>query len=127
MSQDTEDAMLLQSSSGRRVPIDIVEQVLLADALRSDALLRPALASAARILLPPAMAADVIERMTARTILSKSALSRSRCLIDCAFMLRQRDVNLACMTSGEGRYRGCVWYLQTDSSPQHHRDYQVNE
>ena len=122
IAQDTHDHQLIHNSKGSStsVQFDIIEQVLLADSLRSDASLKSVLESAARILLPPIVARDVIARLREKRILDKASLSRSRFAVGVALMMFWRDSHAAAM-----RGRGCIWYLMADSSPQFNRDYQV--
>ena len=119
IAQDTRGSQLVRCSRSEQ-PADLIEQVLLADVLRADTSLHYVLETAARILLPPALARDVVERLKENIIVTKGALSRSRFLIDSAFMLVWRDLNEQALAG-----RGSAWYLMTDSSPQFGRDYQM--
>ena len=120
VAQQTEDQLLpLQPRAGR--PTSYIQQVLLADALRNDAMLQPVLAMCAQVLLPTTMAEDVIQRLQDKKILSKAELSRSRFIIDATYMILWRDLHRGAMRAS----RGCTWYMMTDSSPQFGRDYQV--
>ena len=107
---------------GGRIPPHFVEQVLLADCLRSDAALRPVLRSCAAILLPSKMAADIKQRLDdSSVIMSKSQLSKSRFSIDLAYMFLWRNI----YRRGMQQAGGLTFYIVTDSSPQFARDFQV--
>ena len=92
-------------------------QLILADSLRSDAELRPVMHMVARTILPPGIAAECCAKLGQKEIMSKSQLSRSRLVCDCAYMLlwRVRNADVC----------NFAWYGMTDASPQGHREYQV--
>eukprot|EP00969_Alexandrium_andersonii_P327635 14478117-Alexandrium_andersonii.AAC.1 len=69
-----------------RANLQVVQQVLLADSLRSDESLRSVLEQCAYALLPAPIAQDTVQQLRDRRVLSKASLSRSRFLVDCAFM-----------------------------------------
>ena len=100
-----------------------IREILLADCLRNDSDMREVLEVSARISLPRDQAMDVIQQLNEKQCqVDKGTLSRSRFLLDCAYMLLWRRWNREAMGQ-DGN--GCVWYPMTDSSPQFHRNYQV--
>ena len=97
-----------------------VQQVLLSDALRSDADMKPVLKACAKMLLPPGRAAELIAQLEVAKPPDKADLSRNRFLVDCAHCLLWRRWHSEAMAGAE-----CAWYIMTDASPQFHREYQV--
>ena len=77
-----------------------IHQVLLSDILRSDAYMRPALVLASRILLSSVESAVVEKHVAERRVMDRGTLSRSRFILDAAWMMFWREQHAAAISRG---------------------------
>lgn len=98
----------------------MINVLVQADMLRSDADLSDHVKRSVRMLLPPCLAAPVCELVDNAKLPHKSTISRWRLLLDTSLMLWHRGQRGASVSNA-----GFVRWMMVDSSPQGHRDYEM--